>query len=160
MYFCNRAMEKQQKNIRKGASKYYSLPFSFGLLMEQKDHPGKGLKESVAQYIHLIATTYLGECRYDTAFGCSIWDYDFVNSMTDIKLKNILKESLHEAITKNETRIKDLAVNVSISQVSISLKNTTRLKKKIDVTLQAKLVKTNEDFQYFEYFYLGPLSYY
>lgn len=153
-------MEKFEQQNRNGIRKYYALPLSFETLIEQKEHPGKGLKESIAQYIHLIATTYLGECRYDTAFGCSIWDYDFVNSMTDIKLKNTLKDSLLEAITKNERRIKDLSVDVTISQVSISLKNTTRLKKKIDVSLRAKLRKTDEDFIYYEYFYLGPLSYY
>lgn len=153
-------MEQNEQHPGNGSSKYYALPISFASLIEQKEPPKKGLKESIAQYLHLIATTYLGECRFDTAFGCSIWDYDFENAMTDIKLKNILKESLTEAICRNENRIKNLQVGVAISQVSISLKNTTRLKKKIDVSLHGKLVKTDEDFSYFEYFYLGPLSYY
>lgn len=153
-------MEQNEQYPGNGSSKYYALPISFASLTEQKQSPKKELKESIAQYLHLIATTYLGECRFDSAFGCSIWDYDFENAMTDIKLKNILKESLYEAISKNENRIKNLQVGVTISQVSISLKNTKRLKKKIDVTLQGKLLKTDDDFFYFEYFYLGPLSYY
>lgn len=140
--------------------RYYTLPFSYQRLMEQEEHPTCSLKESVAQYIHLIATTYMGECRFDTTFGCGIWDYDFVNSMTDVKLRDTLKKSLYEAITKNENRLYNLEVNVMISQVELSTENTRRLKKRIDVRLQARLTKTSEAFHYYEYFFLGPLSYY
>lgn len=140
--------------------RYYTLPLSYERLMEQQEHPRCNLKESVAQYIHLVATTYLGECRFDVSFGCSIWDYDFVNSMTDVKLRDTLKKSLHEAISKNEKRLYDLEVSVMISQVELTGSASRRLKKRIDVRLQAKLEKTNELFQYYEYFFLGPLSYY
>lgn len=128
--------------------------------MEQKEHPKCSIKESIAQYLHLIATTYMGECRFDPSFGCSIWDYDFVNSMTDVKLRDTLKKSLREAISKNEHRLTGLEVSVKISQVELSAANTKRLKKRIDVRLKAKLVKTDELFQYYEFFFLGPLSYY
>lgn len=141
-------------------SGYYTLPLSFDKLMERQEHTRCELKESIAQYIHLVATTYMGECRFDTSFGCSIWEYDFVNAMTDVKLRDALKKSLHEAISKNEKRLHKLEVSVMISQVELSVQNSKRLKKRIDVRLQASLVKTNEPFQYYEYFFLGPLSYY
>lgn len=141
-------------------SGYYTLPLSYSRLMEQQEHPRCELKESVAQYIHLVATTYLGECRFDASFGCSIWDYDFINAMTDVKLRDTLKKSLLEAIGKNEKRLNKLEVSVMISQVELSANNSRRMKKRIDVRLQARLVKTDEPFQYYEFFFLGPLSYY
>jgi len=139
---------------------YYTLPINFSSLIEKGDHVKCGLKESIMHYIHLITTTYLGECRFDASFGCSIWEYDFDNSMSDLNLRENLGRSLDHALGKNEKRLTDIEVHIEITQSDISLEQTAkRLKKRVDIKINATLKKTNEHFMYSEYFFLGPLSY-
>ncbi len=149
-------MEKTDKSY-----KYYKLPIDFEKLTEREELPKCNLKESIAQYIHLIATSYLGECRFDVDFGCSLWEYDFDNSMTEITLRDNLIASLSQAISNNEKRLNNVEVSVRISQMEmVSALQALRIKKKVDIDVSAKLIKTNETFKYYEFFFLGPLSYY
>ncbi len=141
--------------------RYYTLPIRFSALKDQKAHPSCDLKTSVAQYIHLITTTYMGEYRIDPDFGCSIWEYDFDNTMTDNRLKEGLKRSLLHVLEKYERRLHNFEITVNISQSELThLLDSKRVKKRIEVKIKAILVQTNEPFTYFEFFYLGPLSYY
>ena len=148
-------MEKTDKSI-----KYYKLPIEFEKLTEKAEHQKCNLRESIAQYIHLIATSYLGECKFDATFGCSIWEYDFDNSMTENTLRDNLISSLTQAINNNEKRLRNIEVAVRISQMELeTVMKAIRIKKKIDIDITAKIAKTNEPYKYYEYFFLGPLSY-
>lgn len=141
--------------------RYYTLPVRFSALMEKKAHPTCDLKSSVAQYIHLITTTYLGEYRVDPDFGCSIWEFDFDNTMTDNRIKEGLKRSLLQALGKYEKRLHNIEISVNIMQAELTqLINSKRVKKRIELKIKAYLIHTNEPFNYYEFFYLGPLSYY
>ncbi|TAJ15421.1 hypothetical protein DMA11_01935 [Marinilabiliaceae bacterium JC017] len=139
---------------------YYTLPIKFDLLTSLESHPKCSLKESIAQHIHLVATTSFGECQFDETFGCAIWEFDFDNTMTDSRLKEQLKESIQKALSKHEHRLKAVEVSVTTTQTELNVSDTTRIKKKIDVVINARMAKTNEAFNYFEYFFLGPFSYY
>jgi phage baseplate assembly protein W len=142
-------------------NRFYTLPIEFSKLKAKKAHTTCDLKASVAQYIHLITTTYLGEFSIDPDFGCSIWDFDFDNTITDNALKEGLKKSLSYALNKYERRIHTIEISVTILQTEVGeTTNTKRIKKRIEVVINAVLMATNEKFDYFEYFYLGPLSYY
>jgi phage baseplate assembly protein W len=143
----------------KFVNKYIKLPIKFESITERHELNRCELKESIAQYIHLITTSYLGECRFDPTFGCSIWEFDFDNSMSDLTLKDNLRDSLTNAIINNEKRLTKIEVTVRITQSEITAFAGKRIKKKIDIQINAKIVKTNEAFNYFEYFFLGPLSY-
>lgn len=141
-------------------NKFIKLPIKFESIIERNVLKRCELKESIAQYIHLITTSYLGECRFDPSFGCSIWEYDFDNSMNDLTLKENIRESLYNAITQNEKRLNSIEVIVKITQSEInSFTLSKRIKKRIDIQINAKIIKTNEQFNYFEFFFLGPLSY-
>ncbi|MBN2484896.1 MAG: GPW/gp25 family protein [Bacteroidales bacterium] len=142
-------------------NRYYTLPLNYASLKGRKAHDTCGLQTSVAQYIHLITTTYLGEFRVDPEFGCNVWEYDFDNTVTDNSLKENLKKSILNALDKYEKRLHNSSVTVSIKQVEVDeLFKSKRIKKRIEIEIKAKLSATNETFSYFEYFYLGPLSYY
>lgn len=147
-------MEPLQKN------KFIKLPIKFESITERRELNRCELKESIAQYIHLITTSYMGECRFDPSFGCSIWDFDFDNSMSDLTLKDNLRDSLTFAITNNEKRLTGIEIIVKITQSEITTFTVSkRIKKRIDIQINAKIIKTNEQFSYYEFFFLGPLSY-
>ncbi len=141
-------------------NRYYTLPLEFSKLKSKKGHETCELQTSVGQYIHLIITTYLGEYSIDPDFGCSIWDYDFDNMISDNALKEGLKRNLIYALSKYEKRIHNLEVSVLISQAEVGEYSVDRrVKKRIEVAVNGKLMATNEKFNFFQHFFLGPLSY-
>jgi len=142
------------------ANPYYSLPINFDSLTSLGHHPTCSLKQSIAQHIHLLATSYFGDCKFDESFGCAIWDFDFDNSMTELKLRDKLKKNIQTALTIHEPRLQNIDISVLTTQVSLTNTGAPRIKNRIDVSIKARLTKTNDLFEYYEFFFLGPLSYY
>ena len=141
-------------------SKYYTLPINAQKLISRKTHESCSLKESISHHIHLINTSYFGECTFDDTFGCNIWIIDFDNLKTSNKLKSLIQASLYESLTRHEKRLHSIVVSVRMKQEELTgLKDSNRIKKRLDIGIKAKVKKTNEEFSYVEYFYIGPLSY-
>jgi len=142
------------------ANNYFTLPFDSKKIITNKDHTKCDIKHSIAHHIHLITTSYFGECTFDDSFGCSIWDIDFDNLSSTNKIKSIIIDSLTNSLKKHESRIHKLDINALIKQEEIAvLDNSNVVKKKVTISIKGKIRKTNEDFHYTEYFYIGPLSF-
>ncbi len=140
---------------------YINYPLDFEKLTKGYTLQRIPIRESIVQHLHLIITSYLGENLFDSSFGCSIWEYDFDNTVTDVRLRDLIRESLVVAINKWEHRLNAIDIGVVISQTEInSLTISKRIKKRVDIEINACLAVTGEEFKYFEYFFLGPLSYY
>ena len=140
---------------------YYRLPLRFRDIVEQKDHAKCEIKSSIAQNIHLISTTYLGECKFDQSFGCSVWEIDFNNFISDSSFKEHLKESLQNSIKKFEKRLRLTRLHIDIKQDSVLYYSSAKhVKKRINISIKGSIVKTDEPFEFYEYFYVSPLSYY
>ncbi len=139
---------------------YLNYPLNMNEIFKGKSLQKLSQRESIAKHLHLIITSQLGENLFEPTFGCSIWEYDFDNTVTDVRLRDLIKNSLVEAITNRELRIRGLEVKVVISQMEINgLRVLKRIKKRVDIQVKSRLLSTGEEFEYFEYFYLGPLSY-
>ena len=118
------------------------------------------LNESISHYLHLINTSYFGECTFDESFGCSIWLNDFDNLKSNKKLTRLIQESLTNSIEIHEKRLSHVNVMVRMRQEELNGAATSnRIKRKIDITIEGNVIKTSEEFIYTEYFYIGPLSY-
>lgn len=140
--------------------RYYELPLKSSSLFSKKEHATCDIKQSIAHYIHLINTSSFGECGFDETFGCSIWELDFDNLKSANKLRTLIKTSLEDSIKTQEKRLANVVVEAKIKQEEIlSTDASNRIKKRVDIIVKAKVKKTNEDFKYLEYFYIGPLSY-
>ncbi len=142
------------------SAKYYTLPLNAGKLVGRKAHDRCSLIQSISHYIHLVNTSSFGECAFDESFGCSIWLVDFDNLKSTNRLKDFIQGSLYEALIGHEKRLRAVQVNVRIKQEELTaIESSNRIKKRIDIRIKGKVKKTNEDFSYVEYFYIGPLSY-
>jgi phage baseplate assembly protein W len=142
------------------ALKYYTLPLNTGNLINRRTHDTCSLEESISHHIHLISTSYFGECTFDETFGCAIWTIEFDNLKTANILKGLIKQSLYESLARHEKRLRTIDVKVKIKQAQLSAAaSSTRIKKRLDIEIKARVKKTNEAFSYVEYFYIGPLSY-
>lgn len=139
---------------------YYKLPINAESLMSNNRHLTCDLPNSIANNIHLIATSYFGECSFDDTFGCSIWNIDFDNLKSTNKLKTIIEESLYDSLKKHEKRLSKLSIVVKIKQEELNPNGqNNRIKKRVDILVKGKIKKIDEDFSYVEYFFIGPLSY-
>lgn len=139
---------------------FYTLPLKANAFISRKGHETCSLKESIAHHIHLINTSYFGECTFDETFGCSIWLIDFDNLKSTTKLKAQIIDSLKESLGRHEKRLTKIKMNVRIKQEEVfGTAGSNRMKKRIDLNIKATVVKTKESFTYVEYFYIGPLSY-
>lgn len=139
---------------------YYTIPIKTGKLISSKTHERCALNESIAHYIHLINTSYFGECTFDESFGCTIWIIDFDNLKSTNRLKDLIQNSLYDSLAIHEKRLHELRVDVKIKQEELTGKTTlNRIKKRIDIRIKGKVKKTSEAFSYVEYFFIGPLSY-
>lgn len=139
---------------------YYKTPISFKDLMEKKEIEKTNLEHSIAQYINLVATSSYGECKFDESFGCKIWEMDFDLLSDQNTLKDRIREALVVAIKKYEYRLDLADVEVSITEAkTASYNNNMRMKKKINVVVKGNVKKTNRPFNFFGYFFVGPLSY-
>ncbi len=139
---------------------YYSLPLNVKGLIGSKSHDICGLNESISHYLHLINTSYFGECTFDESFGCSIWIIDFDNLKSSKRLTGLIQDSLTESIKRHERRLNSVKVTVRMKQEELTgMEESNRIKRRVDITIKAKVTKTSEAFSYLEYFYIGPLSY-
>ncbi|AXO79595.1 hypothetical protein DZC78_04040 [Olleya aquimaris] len=139
---------------------YYKLPINAESLIKSRIHQTCGLSDSIANNIHLIATSYFGECTFDDSYGCSIWNIDFDNLKSTNKLKSLIEESLIDSLKIHEKRLTHVRVSVRIKQEELNLnEQSNRIKKRVDINVKGKIKKIDEDFSYIEHFFIGPLSY-
>ncbi len=138
---------------------YYTIPFELSDVMKKEDCSMISLPQSVANMLHLITITRFGECKHDVEFGCAVWDHDFETITNMQSFKENVKSSLEKALSKYENRLNRVVVDVGIKQFQSVLKKR-RVKNRISIEVRGKLVHTNEDFNWREHFFIGPLSYY
>ncbi|MDY8138343.1 GPW/gp25 family protein [Aquimarina sp. 2201CG5-10] len=139
---------------------YYKLPLDTLGMANNKEVDKCDIKQSIINFIHLITTSYFGECSFDETFGCSIWNVDFDNLTSTNKLRNTITESLVDSITSQEKRLKKVTVEVMIQQEEFKNRgNLNRIKKRVDINVNGIIKQTNEPFACLERFYIAPLSY-
>jgi phage baseplate assembly protein W len=140
---------------------YYSLPLRLDKVMKGDAHQKCTLQESISQHIHLIITTSFGEMQQDANFGCSIWDSDFDNLTSSNKIRESIKLSIQQSVSKYEQRLESIKVEIHIKEEELQTKiNGRQVKKRLNVQITAINKTTSEKFFYEDHFFTGPLSYY
>ena len=140
--------------------KYYTQPLNPSLLMQGKEHPSCTLKDSVAQRLHLILITNLNECRYDPEFGNLLWELDFENIPNITAWKDTMSKAIKEAVGNYEPRLNNVKAVLDVTEEKLINKEKQtlkRIKKRVDIHIQANLKKTNEQFYFQETLYVSPL---
>ena len=128
--------------------KYYNLPLNTRTLISRGVHETCSLEESISHHIHLISTSYFGECTFDDTFGCTIWIIDFDNLKTSNRLKSLVQASLYESLTRHEKRLHSIEVKVSMKQEEIAgLEDSNRIKKDWILELKPKLKRQMRSFR-------------
>ena len=137
---------------------YYKLPLNLDHIIQKKRHALCGLKESIAQNLHLIISTYRGESAFSDDFGCSLWDEEF-NLQFDLQWKENLYESLAHTISKFEKRFKlnDLRANMEEHTETLG-KDKLRVRRRLKIEIAGVIRKTNESFNFSDFIFISPLA--
>ncbi len=143
--------------------KNYKLPLQPGLILKKEQHPEcVRIEESIAHNIHLILMTRFGENRFDESYGNAVWEYDFEILPQISKWQTHIANSIADSIRTHEKRLINIKVKVSVDQKEFpnDEKNNipARVKRRIQVIVNAKLIKTNESFRFEEAIYFSPIS--
>ncbi|SDQ16981.1 Gene 25-like lysozyme [Chryseobacterium soldanellicola] len=138
---------------------YYKIPVDFGAITERKDTEKISIDNSIAQQIFLIATTSLGECKFDESFGSEIWEMDFDLLKSDNILKEFIGNSLKKAVVIHEKRLELKDVDVLINDHNIGTSGKKRMKKQVHISVKGLVLETNRPFLFQSSFFVGPLSY-
>lgn len=141
----------------KGA--YYKIPFDFDNLIEKKDSDKVSLDNSISQHIFLLATTALGECKFDNTYGTEIWEMDFDLMKSDNSLKEFIANALKKSIVMHEKRLLLEDVEISVNDHNLGTLGKRRMKKKVFISIKGLIVETNRSFIFNNSFFVGPLSY-
>lgn len=140
----------------------YKLPLKLGRILEAKGESLDtcGELESIDQHIELILSTAPGRHRFDTAFGCKIWELDFQNISPEEEWAKIFRQHVQESITRNECRLEDLEVEVKLhDEVSESkLSRAVQVRKRVDIYVFGTLVSNGDRLKLRYTLFLGPLA--
>ncbi|WP_066437313.1 GPW/gp25 family protein [Chryseobacterium sp. CCH4-E10] len=138
---------------------YYKIPIDFEGLSRKNDIEKISLETSLRQHLRLLATTALGECKFDETYGSEIWEMDFDLLKSDNSLKELIANTLKKTIVKHEKRLELESIEVYVNDHNFGNSNKIRMKKKVSFAIKGLIAETNRPFVYSSSFFVGPLSY-
>lgn len=141
--------------------KYYKLPLDFKRFFEEGGGQFEKCTEleSVDQHISLLLNTCPGEHRFDPNYGCRIWDLDFERIESMEHWNTLFTQYVTESITNYEKRISDITIAIDLREVvREEIQDNVMIRKRVDITVRAKLCSTGVPCSFTYKLYLGPLS--
>ena len=140
----------------------YKLPIDFSRLFESdvRNLSIQSEKDSIKQNLELIITTNPGEHKYNPKFGCEIWNLDFERVESKTLWEELFVQSISKAVNLYEPRIHDVEVHVNFVDTKREEVATraTFIKTKANIRIIARLINTNERFNFIFSLFLGPLN--
>jgi len=116
--------------------------------------------ESVDQSLALLYSTHQGEHSFDSNYGTKLWEMDFVNVVSRQVWEEEFTGYVLQAIADNEPRIKDVRVDVNVTDVlheEASMAGFS-VRKKVVIITQAVMVSTEKKAAFKHTLYVGPLT--
>ncbi len=140
--------------------RHLRLPVQFSGFLSGAEMPRcRQSGESIAQHLQMLLTTKPGENRFDTAYGCAIWDLDFELIMSEGTWKEQFRLAVIESITAYEPRIEGVVVEIDLNAIErYGRKGQPDIKRRAQVFLKARIKETGEPFSFKTELMLSPLS--
>jgi phage baseplate assembly protein W len=139
---------------------HYKIPLPLGNAIEGGELPVCDLVQSITKTLELIIMTRFGEHRSDPSFGCEIWDLDFELIVSAGLWEEKLRQSLLRSVAAHEQRLSTPEILVAISDMEKFnvLKQSTEIKKRVNIHVSGVIRKTGEPFAFSTNMFLSPLS--
>ena len=141
---------------------HYKFPLDFVRVFETniRNLSKCNEKESIDQNIELIITTCPGEHKYDPEFGCRIWDLDFERVVSKSIWEEQFNKHIDDAIKKYEPRVCNVESSIRFFDIKKEYiySGATSIRKKVDIQIDAVIIRTGIKCCFYYSLYLGPLS--
>ena len=135
----------------------YALPLALDRIVMKQTLAKCPDREAIHQHLYLLMVTHFDETRFDENYGCALWEHDF-SILSQIKWKDLIRESLETAIARFERRLTQIKVRVEIEELEMMSKHNSYIRKRIGVEVKAVIRRTNEPFIFFERIFISPMS--
>lgn len=140
---------------------YLTIPLNCEEITKKQRQPRCTLTDSLRQHIHLIIRTHFNESRYDSEYGCMIWEKDFETIRSVDKWKTELLDSFQKALKKYEVRLSNIQIVVNLDDLKVvdpKTRKVVELRRRINLHIEGTILQTNELFQHKEFIFFSPLS--
>lgn len=137
---------------------YLKLPVRFENFFEKKKLATCNLLDSIYRNLHLIITTVPGENKIDDYYGAAFWDHDYDIHLTNDARKEIIVHSLKNQIKQYEKRITNVELLVNVSLSTFKTEGNEIQRRKIEIMVKGKILRSLEPFTFQTGFYIGPLT--
>lgn len=119
---------------------FYRFPIEYNILTDAKLHAKSEVEASLKQFVELIVLTTPGEFRFDTQFGCTIWEREYNLMSNGERWKKEFKNSVEIALKTYEHRLENIKVNI------LNISETSQLNKKIALLIEGIIRQTGKTF--------------
>lgn len=140
--------------------KYLKLPIDFSGMLHGGTQDRCLIEESIAQYIMMQITSRYGEVAGRSDFGSDIWELEFNQLVKIYEWEERVRVSLLESIVKYETRLTDVKVGVSLSEIDtdIDSEKYSQVRRKAVINVSGNIIQTGVAFNFNTSLYVSPLS--
>ena len=138
-------------------TEYLKLPLKFKDFFQQEKLPRCSLKESIFRNLHLLITTHLEENKQDPSYGSVFWEFDYDIHLSNDARREIVITTLKNQITDYEKRIINPIVEVNVKQMESRISNLKQIKRRLEIIISGKLIRSNEPIKFQTGFFIGPL---
>jgi phage baseplate assembly protein W len=135
----------------------YALPLSLDRIITGQPHAKCSDREAIHQHLYLLMVTHFDENRFNGNYGCALWEHDF-SVLSQIKWKDLIRESLEEAVGLYEPRLTNTRIRVEMEEFEVLTKTNNYVRKRVGIEVKATIRRTNEPFIFFERIFISPLS--
>ena len=139
-----------------------SLPMDVVGFFKNGRFPTSSEEYNIACHIQLLLTTAPDEFPPDPQYGCQLWELEFSTVQSTGMWMDRMAQHMKELVERYEKRLTDLEVNAELDQAEFKVKNgtnvTSRLKRRLNVALTARLARTNEPYRFKYSMLVAPFS--
>ncbi len=139
---------------------YLKLPLDFSSVLSGKSLARCSVEESIAQNIMLLITSHNEEIIGKECFGSKIWNLEFNQLVKISEWEEQVRESLVQSITAHEKRLKDVDVEVVLSEIDddFSQNRNSHIRRKAQISVHGKTRANDIPFRFRTLLYISPLS--
>jgi phage baseplate assembly protein W len=143
--------------------KYLGLPLEVNRWISGGQSSRVDQVSSIRSCIRLLLSTSYNDCRFDPSFGSDVWMNDFDTSHTEKVWLDDLINGFESKLKTFEPRLTNISIKATIEQKDYVIQGKTstikNAKRFLHLTVDARLLATNENFTDKQTIVIGPMSF-
>lgn len=137
---------------------YLKLPLDLSSALEGRMERCSN-EESIAQHIMMLIVSHYGEVESKNDYGSIIWNLEYNQVVINNDWEENVKKSLEKTITKYERRLKDIRVQVDLTEVEEEIRNKyPNARRRVKIWIFGLLVANDRPFHFSTHLYISPIS--